>query len=74
MSEISKAAFDRCQQSETQRTHLDIFLASTAAYMSQHNRAYFLFMFFYIVYSGGQSTQIKYLSKSTDMYNKILLH
>ncbi len=23
--------------------------------------------------SGGQSTQIKYLSKSTDMYNKILL-
>ncbi len=25
-------------------------------------------------FSGGQSTQIKYLSKSTDMYNKILLH
>ncbi len=24
-------------------------------------------------YSGGQSTQIKYLSKSTDTYNKILL-
>ncbi len=24
--------------------------------------------------SGGQSTQIKYLSKSTDTYNKILLH
>ncbi len=24
--------------------------------------------------SGGQSTQIKYLSKSTDAYNKILLH
>ncbi len=23
--------------------------------------------------SGGQSTQIKYLSKSTDTYNKILL-
>ncbi len=23
--------------------------------------------------SGGQSTQIKYLSKSTDRYNKILL-
>ncbi len=27
----------------------------------------------YIVNSGGQSTQIKYLSKSTDTYNKILL-
>ncbi len=26
-----------------------------------------------IVGSGGQSTQIKYLSKSTDTYNKILL-
>ncbi len=25
------------------------------------------------VLSGGQSTQIKYLSKSTDTYNKILL-
>ncbi len=25
------------------------------------------------IYSGGQSTQIKYLSKSTDTYNKILL-
>ncbi len=24
-------------------------------------------------FSGGQSTQIKYLSKSTDTYNKILL-
>ncbi len=27
----------------------------------------------YIKHSGGQSTQIKYLSKSTDTYNKILL-
>ncbi len=26
-----------------------------------------------IIHSGGQSTQIKYLSKSTDTYNKILL-
>ncbi len=26
-----------------------------------------------LVTSGGQSTQIKYLSKSTDTYNKILL-
>ncbi len=26
-----------------------------------------------VIYSGGQSTQIKYLSKSTDTYNKILL-
>ncbi len=25
------------------------------------------------IYSGGQSTQIKYLSKSTDTYTKILL-
>ncbi len=25
------------------------------------------------LHSGGQSTQIKYLSKSTDTYNKILL-
>ncbi len=28
---------------------------------------------FLLFTSGGQSTQIKYLSKSTDMYNKILL-
>ncbi len=27
-----------------------------------------------LISSGGQSTQIKYLSKSTDTYNKILLH
>ncbi len=27
----------------------------------------------YMLRSGGQSTQIKYLSKSTDTYNKILL-
>ncbi len=27
-----------------------------------------------VLISGGQSTQIKYLSKSTDTYNKILLH
>ncbi len=27
----------------------------------------------YMYISGGQSTQIKYLSKSADMYNKILL-
>ncbi len=27
-----------------------------------------------VFFSGGQSTQIKYLSKSTDTYNKILLH
>ncbi len=26
-----------------------------------------------VMHSGGQSTQIKYLSKSTDRYNKILL-
>ncbi len=26
-----------------------------------------------VLSSGGQSTQIKYLSKSTDTYNKILL-
>ncbi len=26
-----------------------------------------------VLNSGGQSTQIKYLSKSTDTYNKILL-
>ncbi len=26
-----------------------------------------------LFFSGGQSTQIKYLSKSTDTYNKILL-
>ncbi len=26
-----------------------------------------------VLHSGGQSTQIKYLSKSTDTYNKILL-
>ncbi len=27
----------------------------------------------FATFSGGQSTQIKYLSKSTDTYNKILL-
>ncbi len=31
-------------------------------------------IFLSLVSSGGQSTQIKYLSKSTDTYNKILLH
>lgn len=34
MSEMSKAAFGSCQESETQRTHLDwIFLALAAAYI-----------------------------------------
>ncbi len=28
---------------------------------------------YFLTSSGGQSTQIKYLSKSTDTYNKILL-
>ncbi len=28
----------------------------------------------FLLTSGGQSTQIKYLSKSTDTYTKILLH
>ncbi len=30
-------------------------------------------VFFYVISIGGQSTQIKYLSKSTDTYTKILL-
>ncbi len=30
-------------------------------------------LFNFVFISGGQSTQIKYLSKSTDTYNKILL-
>ncbi len=32
-----------------------------------------LLLFNYTKVSGGQSTQIKYLSKSTDTYTKILL-
>ncbi len=34
---------------------------------------YHVFCAVYMLPSGGQSTQIKYLSKSTDTYNKILL-
>ncbi len=32
-----------------------------------------VFLTLCVIPSGGQSTQIKYLSKSTDTYNKILL-
>ncbi len=43
------------------RYHLVFFLNGESSQLSP------------VKYSGGQSTQIKYLSKSTDRYNKILL-
>lgn len=57
MSEMSKAAFGSCQESETQRTHLDwSFLALAAAYIerpnSQHYLASSLFMGFLFLWSG----------------------
>ncbi len=39
----------------------------SAKYVTQHKNIHIN------IGSGGQSTQIKYLSKSTDTYNKILL-
>ncbi len=40
--------------------------------INDYNYGAYLIYSLYVVISGGRSTQIKYLSKSTDVYNKIL--